>query len=162
MEIFKNIDELQDYQVSNLGRVQRLRKDKWIDCAQFFIAGYFIVALRVSDHKYKNFLVHRLMANAFLEKPQATKKLIVRHLNDNPKNNVITNLAWGTVKDNYWDYYRNQGKRTFQKLTEQQVIEIRKLRESTKMFYKDIAKIYGVCATTIGCICRREYYNDIN
>lgn len=49
--------------------------------------------------------VHVLMAEAFIENPNNYP--IVRHLDDNPRNNYIENLAWGTRKDNTQDSIRN-------------------------------------------------------
>ena len=50
-------------------------------------------------------LIHRLVAAAFLPNPE--NKPLVRHLDDNPHNNVVENLAWGTYSDNQNDRVRN-------------------------------------------------------
>lgn len=49
--------------------------------------------------------VHRLMAQAFLE-PRPGED-IVRHLDGNPLNNRLDNLAWGTTSDNLRDQVRH-------------------------------------------------------
>lgn len=48
---------------------------------------------------------HRLIAKAFIPNPNNLP--IVRHLDDCPENNEISNLAWGTQKDNIMDAKRN-------------------------------------------------------
>lgn len=49
--------------------------------------------------------VHRLMAVAFLPNPDNLP--LVRHLNDDPRDNRLGNLAWGTQTDNMRDCVRN-------------------------------------------------------
>lgn len=47
--------------------------------------------------------VHRAVASAFLPK---TGGDVVRHLDDDPSNNHVSNLAWGTQADNVHDMLR--------------------------------------------------------
>lgn len=57
-------------------------------------------------------LVHRLVARAFLEKPEGwedTKKWTVNHIDHDKTNNHWTNLEWTTHKDNC-KYYFNSDK----------------------------------------------------
>ena len=49
--------------------------------------------------------IHRLMAEHFIPNPKGYP--IVRHVDDDPKNNCLTNLRWGTMKDNRDDMIRN-------------------------------------------------------
>ena len=53
----------------------------------------------------KRFLVHRLIADAFLPNPNNSP--VVRHLNDDPQDNNLDNLRWGSFKDNREDMVRN-------------------------------------------------------
>ena len=59
--------------------------------------GYLKVALLI-DGKYHQFYVHRLVAEAFLEKPKDVdeKMLCVKHKDFNKENNYVGNLEWGT------------------------------------------------------------------
>lgn len=50
--------------------------------------------------------VHSLVASAFLG-PKPAGAECVRHLNDNPADNRVENLAWGTKKENSADAWRN-------------------------------------------------------
>lgn len=52
----------------------------------------------------KQFSVHRLVALAFLGNSTGP---LVRHLDGDPHNNVVTNLAFGTLSDNYYDMIRH-------------------------------------------------------
>lgn len=57
------------------------------------------------DSKLSKRYIHRLMADAFIPNPE--EKPMVRHLNDNPKDNRLENLAWGTSKENVNDAINN-------------------------------------------------------
>lgn len=59
--------------------------------------GYETVCLGRGNRK----LVHRLVAEAFIPNPNNLP--IVRHMDDNPRNNRVENLAWGTQVDNMQD-----------------------------------------------------------
>ena len=93
------------YQVSNLGRVRSLDR---IDGNGHTLRGR-ILKLRI-DNKgyqyvglYKNgkrvrFSIHRLVATAFVPNPDNLP--VVNHKDENPSNNVCTNLEWCTQKEN--------------------------------------------------------------
>ena len=91
------------YMVSTLGRVVSL---PWRQCRHarilkpYMRGPYPAVRLRNVGRN-----IHRLMAEAFLcaDAPGA----VVRHLDDNPTNNTIGNLAWGTARDNELDKIAN-------------------------------------------------------
>jgi hypothetical protein len=47
----------------------------------------------------------------YLDKSEKKQKFIVRHLDDDPNNYLVTNLLWGTHSDNKRDYYKNKRER---------------------------------------------------
>lgn len=55
--------------------------------------------------KGKGYYIHRLVAEAFIPNPNFCR--VVRHLDDNPRNNHYTNLAWGKHGDNTLDAIMN-------------------------------------------------------
>ena len=59
--------------------------------------GYKVVGLN-RDGKVKNHYVHRLVAAAFLEKPDG--KDYINHKDYNRGNNHVSNLEWTTAKEN--------------------------------------------------------------
>lgn len=68
--------------------------------------GYLTVTV-INDHgKKSKTLVHRLIALAFLG-PAPFGGAVARHLDGNQLNNRASNIAWGTVKDNYLDAIRH-------------------------------------------------------
>lgn len=75
---------IEGYLVSDYGQVKNEQTDKIL--SQFKNnKGYYLV--NIKDKKY---LIHRLVAEAFLEKPDHCN--IVEHLDDNPANNRVDNL----------------------------------------------------------------------
>jgi len=102
-EIWKDIVEYEGYyQVSNLGRVKRLKgsprtlEDK-ILVNKTKKTGYKFVCLSVNrEFKYKH--VHRLVAEAFISNPN--NKLFVNHIDCDKSNNKVSNLEWVTAKEN--------------------------------------------------------------
>lgn len=66
--------------------------------------GYFEVKL-THNNKHRNYPLHRLLAITFIPNPE--KHPIVRHLDDVRLNLNISNLAWGTKKDNAHDSIKN-------------------------------------------------------
>lgn len=62
-----------------------------------------------SSHR-KNELVHRLVAKTFLPNPDNLP--VVMHLDNNPLNNHVSNLKWGTQSENIKQAYREGRKVT--------------------------------------------------
>ena len=114
METWKTCARFPNYQVSDLGRVRRhpdartkgatpgrvLRQATGKD-------GYQLVCLYFGGRKRLMARVHQLVAEAFIgPRPDG---YVTRHLDDDPRNNVPANLAYGTQEDNYADFLRNRG-----------------------------------------------------
>lgn len=61
---------------------------------------------RVTLPDRKLYFVHRLVALAFLGPPPEGKENVL-HWDDNPQNNSVENLRWGTLRENSKDAVRN-------------------------------------------------------
>lgn len=90
-----------NYSVSNLGRV-RNDKTGHIKSQCSYSTGYVRCTLIIKGYKRKQraFTVHRLVAEAFLSKPECDKTLVVDHLDGNKRNNRADNLEWVTNLEN--------------------------------------------------------------
>lgn len=55
--------------------------------------------------KTRDFRLHRLVAETFVPNPDNLP--VVRHLNDDPLDNRVENLKWGTYSENQLDSVRN-------------------------------------------------------
>lgn len=88
--------------------------------------------------------IHHLVLEAFVgEKP--FPDAVARHLNDNPMDNSVENLVWGTTSENTVDKFRNGYASTLRLLNQDQIIAISEDERSQRV----IAKEYGVSQTTI-------------
>lgn len=104
-EIWKPISGYENlYKISNLGNVISLRNNRFLK--HHMIKGYLFVQLS-KDGKSRNYLVHRLVAGAFIDNPNNLPE--INHKDENPLNNVVFNLEWCTHKYNM--NYNNLGKR---------------------------------------------------
>lgn len=93
MEIWKPIKDLPGYSVSNKGRV---KKDS---TGQIMVLSKNGGYCRITISKH----VHRLVAEAFIEKPD-NEKCWVDHIDGNRSNNVVSNLRWVTPSENACAY----------------------------------------------------------
>jgi hypothetical protein len=112
-EIWKDILEYEGfYQVSNLGRVKSLKKTVFVNKNSGFYKvvpekimklikshnGYYHVNLYDSSRKMKSFRINRLVLEVFNRKPLFNE--VSMHLDNDKSNNNLTNLKWGTQKEN--------------------------------------------------------------
>lgn len=101
------------YFVSNTGHVWgpgRYGKPGLLHPTPNVQSGHLYVTLYVDGKRIKK-TVHNLVAEAFI--PNRNHYPLVRHLNDDPLDNRVENLAWGTQIDNMRDAIRNGGFRYF-------------------------------------------------
>lgn len=93
------------YQISNLGNILNVKRNK-IKKQTINKEGYYYVMLSKKGKK-TYFLVHRLVAQVFLDKSKykCVNKddnviLVVNHKDENKLNNNLNNLEWCTNKYN--------------------------------------------------------------
>ncbi|MFJ4768501.1 HNH endonuclease signature motif containing protein [Streptomyces uncialis] len=103
--------------------------------------------------------VHRTIYEAFVG--EVTEGLVLRHMDGDPSNNDVSNLAVGTPADNIRD--RDRHGRTVSgsahgcaRLTDADVHSIRDRYIFRKVTYRQLADEYGVAEMTIGRIIRGE------
>ncbi len=87
------------YSVTEDGRVWSHRNSKFL--SQYF-HNYWLVHLYKNGRTY-NCLTHRLVAETYL--PNHKNLPQVDHIDNNPRNNHVTNLQWITVADNIHKTY---------------------------------------------------------
>jgi hypothetical protein len=101
------------YMVSNFGNVKALKRE-WVqrhysNSVSHYVKeeklmklqeqrnGYLVIGLKKEGKQIKK-LVHRLVAEAFLENPNNYK--YINHIDGDPKNNNVKNLEWCTQSYN--------------------------------------------------------------
>jgi len=159
------------YEVSSLGQVRSL--DRWVRAnsgrrrtgVRYFTPSpsgksrkYKKVLLRNPD---KQHLVHRLVLEAFVgPRPDNCE---ARHLDGDPSNNRLDNLAWGTKAENEADKVKHGTllcgtANPASKLTEVDVLYIRASNERQV----DLAKIYGVSQAVISAVRLRKIWKHVD
>ena len=104
MEVWKSIEWYESYEVSNLGNVRSLNYRNTGKVRNLVPKVNNYGRLWV-DLKGKAFLIHRLVAEAFI--PNDKQLPQINHKDENPKNNAVENLEWCTGKENISAYLAN-------------------------------------------------------
>ena len=106
----------QHYQVSNRGGVRSRDREVVRTHTRPFILrgrilktqahrqGYRMITLS-ADGVSRSVKIHRLVAEAFIPNPENHPHVL--HWDDDPTNNRVENLRWGTQSDNMFDRVRN-------------------------------------------------------
>ena len=131
------INQFPNYEISDEGIVRRIDTKK--ELAQSTKRGKRPYKRVHLSHKgvAKYVFVHRLVLTAFVgECPEGMQCL---HDDDDPTNNRLSNLSWGTPKKNNETINRNGENNGRAILTEQDVLEIR----SSKLSTKELALQFG-------------------
>ncbi len=141
--------------------------------------GYLSVRIR-----NKTYMVHRLVAKAFLAKPQG--KDFINHKDGNKLNNHVSNLEWCTIKENN-EHARNtglwvqpRGHKIAYKSPEAKKIALANLKDKSKLTSEDVryvrsvfisrhpeysatalAKHFGTSVAAMCKIVARKTYTDI-
>ena len=155
-EVWKEVPGYEGtYEVSNLGRVKCLAavsisghqlKEKILKQTPNG-DGHLQVGLRGRLHT-----VHSVVALAFIG-PRPFDGAQVRHLNDDPSDNGVWNLAYGTSVENAADRLKNNGRLVRDPARAASIAaKLRSLLAIGPVSYKDMAAIaieFGVCAKTV-------------
>lgn len=154
------------YEISNKGRFKqlarrlncrggsRVSKEKIVVGTDSY--GYRTVAMK-KDKIRVQIGVHILVAKAFLDNPE--NKYSVNHIDTNRSNNSVENLEWATQKEQI-DHAIRLGRMKWEKgterknskLTESDVLEIRRLYIKTNTTFRKLSAQFNVSPSTIKSI----------
>lgn len=148
------------YEVSSFGRV-RNSHDSY---KRYYInnKGYCCISL-YKNAKGKHFLVHRLVADAFI--PKVDGKLQINHIDGDKTNNHVDNLEWCDQHENYDHgmdnfFYSHNEDHYFAKLSNDIVRTIPTLYR-IGFIRTTIAKILGVNTSSIEAIEKGISYREL-
>lgn len=149
--MWKDIKDFENfYQINDKGEIRSKdryihfkHKDKFYKGAikrqQIGTNGYKIVKLYKDDKKRYTFSVHRLVAEAFLEKPSYAE--CVNHKNGNKLDNRVENLEWCTYSHNNKEAFRlGLRKPSWEKTIEQKKIKVVMFDDENIIAIKDCSR----------------------
>lgn len=156
------------YEISNHGRVKRLGNDKgkgYPKNDRYLPPnkdkyGYYRASMPING-VIKTIKIHQLVSRHFIPNPECKKT--VNHINGIKTDNHVDNLEWCTHAENNIHAFTtglknatgvNNGRC---KLTDIQVVEI----FNAKGRYIDIAKLYNISDSLVGCIKRKENWTHL-
>lgn len=156
------------YEVSDAGMVRSLKRTTTsgrVLSQRAGTGGYLNVCLCKNNRK-KTFVVHRLVARAFLDNPEGKPE--VNHKNGIRTDNRAENLEWVTRGENEKHayevlgkspraYWKDKPRKFARRFTDEQVLAIR----SDERPYSQIAAEYGVSKTAIRDIKRKKNYREV-
>ena len=97
IEIYKPIENFENYLISNLGNIKNKKTDRILK--QQKSSRYSTIAL-TNNNIHSTFLIHRLVAKAFIKNDDPINNTVVDHINGNRMDYRIENLRWCTVAEN--------------------------------------------------------------
>ncbi|MDA3820138.1 MAG: NUMOD4 domain-containing protein [Candidatus Delongbacteria bacterium] len=126
------INKSEHYEISNYGRIRRYHPDKkeYRILKSSYIKGYKVFAFKSGDSAKKTVTktMHKLVAEAFCERPSKDHKFVI-HLDFVKDNNHCQNLEWVTHEEMYAHHKNNpnykKGVVRNSKLTETDVIRLK-------------------------------------
>lgn len=149
------------YQISNLGRVKNRKKILKI-CNNG--KGYLYISLS-KNNKRKNFLIHRLVANAFIINKE--NKPCINHIDGNKQNNKVDNLEWITYSENHKHAFKIGLKKSRKgeemsnsKLKNKDVLFIKKNKNNYSR--AELGRKFKICPSTISRIILGHRWRHIN
>jgi hypothetical protein len=112
-EEWRTMVESPIYEVSSFGNV---RKKGSTTLHTLRMERYVRTTLYIEKKPF-TFLVHRIVANAFIDRIDG--KDVIDHIDRNKHNNNISNLRWSTQQENLWNkvykgYSRKAGRKKFE------------------------------------------------
>lgn len=166
-EIWKVIEEFDEYEVSSHGRVRCIKTGKIL--AYGNRKRYYTVALHQNGTR-KDCYVHRLVALAFILNQDSAKRY-VNHLDHDIHNNNVENLEWCTSSENARHSHEN-GRRKEEYLTvrkdaqkkmtkavKKPVVQLSADGKRIKVFESGVeaARITGISSSQINAVCHHLY-----
>lgn len=162
-EICKDIKEYENmYQISNIGRVKSLennktKKEKILKPSVNKI-GYLNVKL-YKNRKFKSFIVHRLVAEAFILSPNNLPQ--VNHKNEIKTDNRVENLEWCDAKynNNYGTRLERVAEKTTNGKCSKPVLQIDQLTDAIIAEFPSINEVerqLGISHISECCLGKRN------
>jgi DNA-binding XRE family transcriptional regulator len=174
--MWKSVKDFENiFMISSHGRLMSIRINGKILKQKISKTGYYIIVTRIGGRLGKAycFKIHRLVANAFLDKPidldilnelnNVYGKIPVNHIDGNKLNNNYLNLEWCTYKHNSKHAFDNKLAisriQETRKLTETDISYIREYSNKNGINQSDMARLFNIDRSAISRIINNKRYN---
>ncbi len=163
---FDDMDENEMVEISNFGRIKsyKTRPVTGKILGGSWLSGYNILVMMRTANRRKTLFVHKLVAEYFVEKSTPGHDQII-HVDYNKKNNHFTNLKWvtkeGLAEHRRNDKNYNSKKIRNSKLTESDVIRLKKMLKRGKIKPYRLAQEFGITHTQLNRIKNGENWQHI-
>lgn len=152
-EIWKKIENYNDYEISNLGNIKSLKNGiQKILKPSKSSSGYLQIVL-CKNGKTKSHFIHKLVAKAFIK--NVNNYTEVNHKDENKQNNYVENLEWCDRKYNmnYGTIKMKQARAKMKK-----VAKLNKNNEIIEVYksIKEAAQINNCMETDIVACCKHK------
>lgn len=145
------------YQASSLGEIKSVSRTRWNGRGYYItkekilksafagskskdVTRKKLMVILIKDGKRYNKLVHQLVALAYIgERPE---NMVVCHCDGNHTNNKPSNLRYDTQQQNVMDIYRHNGHFSKNKLTTDEVLQVRKMYSAGKTVDYIVSKFH--------------------
>ena len=161
----KNIVEYGDnYAISNTGKIKNITNGRILK-PYVKKNGYLQIDLFLNK-KRKKYYLHRIVALAFIPNPESKPE--VNHSDGDKNNNNVSNLEWHTRLENVNHSIttglknQNGSKNSSSLLTEDMVVEIRKLYGEKRYKQIELAKMFNVSKQTISLVVNRKSWKHVD
>ncbi len=150
----ENIHPDEKYQISNFGRIRsfKISKDKPKILKGSWITGYKALVIKLKNNKKSTFYVHKLVALYFLKKTSEDQTFVI-HLDFDKSNNHCNNLKWVNAEElkehRHNDENYESKKIRNAKLSESDVIKIKRMLKRKNMKPARIAKLFNISHTQL-------------
>lgn len=164
--LVEGMAENEKYKISNFGRIKsfKLDKENGSIIKGSILKGYKILNIKLENEKRTTKYVHKLVAECFIPKDNDLQQYVI-HLDFDKINNHVDNLKWVTHETMFAHQKINpnykRGTVNYSKLTETDVIRLKKkLKRGKNKLYK-LAKEFGITHTQLNRIRRGENWGHV-
>ncbi len=154
------------YEISNYGRIKsyKVNKEDGLIIKGSSLKGYKILNIKLQSGKRTTKYIHKLVAESFIPKDDDLQQYVI-HLDFDKTNNHVDNLKWVTKETMYAHQKINpnykRGAINYSKLSETDVIRLKKkLKRGKNKLYK-LAKEFGITHTQLNRIRSGENWGHV-
>ena len=161
----KNLDQTENYQISNYGRIKSFKRFKnGYILKNTNSKGYHIITLKLTNNRRTTKYIHKLVAEHFILKENKLQSCVI-HVDFNKNNNHSLNLRWVTKQTMFAHQKINpnykRGIISNAKLSETDVIRLKLKLKRGKNKMISLAKEFGITHTQLNRIRKGENWSHV-